>query len=239
MLRKYLLILVSWLGLSAAQATPLTQVQAVPDVPQAFGFKTQWLAVKTTSPQAVLALLPLHNIQPANWQSGLNAVAQADYRSDTQPVVITPAVNGWVFVVCSMSIPALDTDSGWQQLNAFTAPLLKQFGEVQYFGSYRVTNYVAWAKAEKGQWIRRFAWSDGQITELYGQQTDAEKMLKLPDIRSNEDLADERLFEQWLASFDEETPHKLAGFWGIDPEKLPKMGLLPSTGWLADVKIKP
>ena len=63
-------------------------------------------------------------------------------------------------------------------------------------------------------------------------------MLKLPDTRSTEDLADERLFEQWLASFDEETPHKLAGFWGINPEKLPEMGLLPSTGWLADVKIK-
>lgn len=97
-----------------------------------------------------------------------------------------------------------------EAFNQFMNPLLQTFPKVQYFLSYRVVDYVAWAIAENGQWLRRFSYGDGRLIDCFGQQTTAEKSLKLLDIRSENDLLDEAIFNTWLESHDEDTPLKLA-----------------------------
>ena len=65
----------------AANQTAMPEIHTQPDRPPSFGFKTNWLAVKSDSPEAVLEKLPLQNIQPANWQSSFQIMEAADYQS--------------------------------------------------------------------------------------------------------------------------------------------------------------
>ena len=110
--------------------------------------------------------------------------------------------------------------------------VIRPIKEVQYFGSYRVTDYLAWAKAEDGKWIRRFETSDSCILENFGGQTAAEKSLNLVYVESEEEFEQNEVFEKWIAAQDEETPAQLAGWWSINPLELDNMDLPPSTGYL-------
>ena len=110
--------------------------------------------------------------------------------------------------------------------------VIRPIKEVQYFGSYRVTDYLAWAKAEDGKWIRRFETSDSCILENFGGQTAAEKSLNLISVESEEEFEQEGVFEKWIAAQDEETPAQLAGLWSINTLELENMDLPPSTGYL-------
>ena len=207
----------------------MPEIHTQPDQPLSFGFKTNWLAVKSDSPEAVLEKLPLQNIQQANWQSSFQIMEAADYQSSLQPVFVSPCIRGWVFVVSHLALPCLHPE---RPFNMLTKPLLDQFKEVQYFGSYRVTDYLAWAKAEDGKWIRRFETSDSCILENFGGQTAAEKSLNLVSVESEEEFEQDEVFEKWIAAQDEETPAQLAGLWSINPLELENMDLPPSIGYL-------
>ena len=132
-----------------------------------------------------------------------------------------------------MALPCLHPE---RPFNILTEPLLDRFKEVQYFGSYRVTDYLAWAKAEDGKWIRRFETSGSCILENFGEQTAAEKSLNLVYIESEEEFEQDEVFEKWIAAQDEETPAQLAGLWSINPLELENMDLPPSTGYLGYIE---
>ena len=217
----------------AANQTTMPEIHTQPDRPLSFGFKTNWLAVKSDSPEAVLEKLPLQNIQPANWQSSFQIMEAADYQSSLQPVFVSPYIRGWVFVVSHLALPCLHPE---RPFNMLTKPLLDRFKEVQYFGSYRVTDYLAWAKAEDGKWIRRFETSDSCILENFGGQTATEKSLNLVYVESEEEFERNEIFEKWIAAQDEETPAQLAGLWSINPLELENMDLPPSTGYLGYIE---
>ena len=153
----------------------------------------------------------------------------ADYQSSLQPVFVSPCIRGWVFVASHLALPCLHPE---RPFNILTEPLLDRFKEVQYFGSYRVTDYLAWAKAEDGKWIRRFETSDSCILENFGGQTASEKSLNLVYVESEEEFEQNEVFEKWIAAQDEETPAQLAGLWSINPLELENMDLPPSTGYL-------
>lgn len=195
-----------------------------------FGFKTDWLAIKSNSPEAVLAKLPIEHVQIANWASSFKIMEEGDYRNPLQAVFVSPCIHGWVFVVTRLSLPQPNQTEAF---DALMNPLLQAFSEVQYFGSYRVVGYVAWAKAENGQWQRQYAEMDGEILTVLGAQTAAEKALGLVDIRLD---ADDDVYNAWLESWDEETPAKLAEAWSINPLQLEDMNLPPSKGWLGCIK---
>lgn len=231
-MKKYLSTLLAFLTINTpiAHATP---IDMRPDTPIAFGFKTDWLAIKSDSPEAVLAKLPLKNVQIANWQSGFQAIGETDYKSSLQPVFVSPSIHGWVFVVSHLSLP---TPNQTESFHALMQPLLDEFQTVQYFGTYRVNDYIAWAKAENGQWQRRFVTAEGRILENFGDQTAAEKSLGLLDIRAEEELEQDDIFQQWIQSCDEETPTQLAALWSVNPLELEQMNLAPSTGWLGYIQ---
>lgn len=76
-----------------AEMTP--PVSQAPDLPVPFGYKTAWLAVPDTAPEAVISALELTEPVPANWESGLTAVRSGRLRQ----VFVSPSVKGFVLVI--------------------------------------------------------------------------------------------------------------------------------------------
>ena len=159
-----------------------------PDKPQSFGFKVNWLAVKASDPSSVLDALVFDERMPANWASGLAAT----YEDDAW-VFASPPVNGWVLVIGS-SLP-YPTDQTHQDMSeaqhnigrrfdALFSRLMKRFDDVQFFGSHRVADFVAWARAVQGKPMRSFAWSgcDGVVAANVGDQTSEEAKLKFVNL---------------------------------------------------------
>lgn len=201
-----------------------------PDTPdEGFGLKMHWLAIRSEDSEKILACLPSeHELRRINWDKGLGYAYR--HRSN---VFVSPPVQGWTFIV-GWGIPEF-SDVRRAAFDDFTAPFLQTFADVQYYGSYRVVDYVAWGRAEGGTWQRLFAYCPNtDLLYSEGAQTDTEQALGLIDIRSLDELlaSSEEDHDHWLESLDEETPLRLAGKWSIDPDTLPSIPVEPAFGWL-------
>jgi hypothetical protein len=146
-----------------------------PDKPKGFGFKVLWFAVKAGDPASVLNVLEFGETTPANWASGL-ATVYGD-----QWVFASPPVSGWILVVgLSLPYPTNEThhDIG-KRFDVLFSRLMQRFDDVQFFGSHRVSDFVAWACAVKGEPMRTFAWSGctGEVLANFGEQTPEEAKL--------------------------------------------------------------
>jgi hypothetical protein len=79
---------------------------------------------------------------------------------------------------------------------------MKRFDDVQFYGSHRVVDFVAWARALNGKPVRTFSWtgSEGAVLENIGEQTPEEAKLEMANLTglSPADAGDEifRLAEQ-------------------------------------------
>ena len=129
---------------------------------------------------------------------------------------VTPAVDGWTFVVSNALPDAYDHE--WLP---FLAELSKEFGEVQYFGTHRGVNYQAWARAEGGSIIRAYANGEGGLIEI-GEKSAEEIALGFnflgEDATAEDyDAYDERNEDPFP---DEQHVVGLAGLWSIDPTGL-------------------
>jgi hypothetical protein len=103
-----------------------------PDKPQPFGFKVNWLALKTSDPLAVVDALDLKETTPANWESGLAVVYEYD-----PWIFVSPPVGGWVLAVgVSLPYPTLETqhDIG-RKFDAMFLRLMSRFTDVQFMGA--------------------------------------------------------------------------------------------------------
>ncbi|HZR62814.1 MAG TPA: hypothetical protein VFA80_17860 [Xanthobacteraceae bacterium] len=170
-----------------------------PDEPEPFGFKVSWFAVKALDPISVLDAFELGERTPANWASGLEAAYGQSHRDDPW-MFISPPVSGWVLVVSSSFVyPTIEThhDIG-MRFDLLFSRLMKQFDDIQFFGSHRVVDFVAWARALKGKPIRIFAWSgsEGAVLANVGEQTPEEAQLGFPDLSNlSPSDAGDRVFE--------------------------------------------
>lgn len=201
-----------------------------PDTPdEGFGLKIFWLVIRSEDSEKILACLPPeHERRRINWDKGLDYA----YRHRGH-VFVSPPIQGWTFIV-GWGIPEL-SPHGRAAFDRFVAPFLQTFADVQYYGSYRVVDYVAWGRAEGGTWQRLFAYCPNtDLLYSEGAQTDTEQALGLIDIRSLDELlaSSEEDHDHWLESLDEETPLRLAGQWSIDPDTLPDIPAEPALGWL-------
>ena len=235
----------------------MVTLDQTPDKPQSFGYKVSWFALKASDPAAVIDALELGEAMPANWASGLAAACPIEYSSNNDRwVFVSPPLSGWVLVVGSwLPFPTAETqhDIGRKFYAAF-ALLMARFDDVQFFGSHRVSDYSAWARAVEGEPTRIFAYSDGQVLENFGDQTSDEAKLGLPNLTGlSPSDADEKLFgiaeeqdaeeERLVASGlsrddaqarvrpngrsvfpDESDVIELAALWSIDPTQLEDQG---------------
>jgi hypothetical protein len=158
-----------------------------PDTPESFGFKVLWFAVKTADPTPVLDTLEFGEAAPANWKSGLAAVySRSAPPGDDRWVFVSPAVSGWVLVVgSSLPYPTIETtDPSGKRFDVLFSRLMRRFDDVQFFGSHRVSDFVAWARGVKGEPTRIFAWSgsEGAVLANLGEQTPEEAKLGFVDL---------------------------------------------------------
>jgi hypothetical protein len=171
-----------------------------PDKSMPFGYKVSWFAVKASDPARVLDALEFGRGTPANWASGL-AAALPFPATDTW-VFVSPSVSGWVLVVGAPHVlphPVAPTerfhDIG-RKFDVLFSRLMKRFADVQFFGSYRVVSFVAWARAQNGEAKRVFAYADGGVLANVGEQTSEEAQLKFANLSGlSPSAAGDRIFE--------------------------------------------
>lgn len=244
-------------------------IDETPDSPEGFGYKVNWFAVKTIDPQLVATSLGLNGLRRANWASGISAA----YSISTKPaakrsVFISPPVKGWILVVSnSLPYPDKRVAAGNTEIDsrfeAMFKKLASSFEDVQFFGSYRVVGFEAWARARAGKIERFFCYADGEVYANYGLQTAAEKQLKFADLSNmSPEIATSTIFslvekreaeEARLVatglSFEEarrkSNQHQrgpiptegdamaIAGQWSIDPTRIEELKLPASTGFVA------
>ena len=233
-----------------------------PDQPEPFGYKVSWFALKASDPASVLDALQFGEATPANWSSGL---AAAYSHGDDGWVFVSPPLNGWVLAISSRwPYPTIEThhDIG-ARFDVVFSCLMKRFDDVQFFGSHRVSDFAAWARAQNGEPTRIFSWGDGQVCMNFGDQTPEEAKLGLVGLTglSPSDATDEifrmaeergeeeeRLVANGLSreeaqkkvlqnarrTFPEEDDViALAALWSIDPTQLTDQGHPPGLGLAA------
>ncbi|EFM08467.1 hypothetical protein PaecuDRAFT_4760 [Paenibacillus curdlanolyticus YK9] len=174
-------------------------VNATPDYPVPFGYKCQWLAIKTTDTQAVIEAMQLQELELANWSTGIDAAHEGCY-------FVSPPVHGWTLVVNAL-MPDL---SGVEMPSPLTVidKLSSQFGEAYYFGTHRVVDYHAWAKSMNGKVVRANAYLGEAI------------------IDQGEISQEERYLHMIFTGLDVEEPHLpseedvllIAKEWTVDPQ---------------------
>lgn len=194
-----------------------------PDTPRSFGYKCNWLAIRTDDPAKVVEALQLTDARPSSWESGI----EAGYIGR---VFVSPPVDGWILAVSS-SLPS-EPDT----VAPFIEVLSRHFDEVQYFGTHRVVEYHAWALARAGRIVRAYAYVGERGETLWdvGARTAGEIELgvKFFNERSPE-AKDEKYFERTDLTYPgEEYVMQIAGKWSINPQELEEMGLPESSGFV-------
>ena len=224
----------AWLG--APRLSELRVVySAAPDRPQPFGYKMAWLAVRTRDTQAVLERLGLFEAQPANWQSGLGTVYDDKLGENT--VFVSPPVNGWTFVA-GLPLPHPVGRRFVDKATPFLLDLGAEFVEVQYFFSYPMIDFYAWARVIDGKMIRAFAIGDEGVVWNKGRPTKEERamglaLFELRGVRGRKGDAGGEL----LLYPTESHMMQLASKWSIDPTKLDAVKAEPGCGYIGVVPV--
>ena len=212
----------------------LLELDTTPDKPIGFGYKNAWLAIKTDDPAKIAETLKLHDLQPANWRTGLNTSYE---RYDTH-VFITPPVGDWVFVV-GIALP----DIGDSQRPDRCTPVLKELGTIYdsvfFFGTHRVVGFHVWARVDHGRVTRAYTYLGEQGVTLWdkGEKTQEEGDLRFNFFADEPPKGEgEEYWERDELSFpDEEDVIKIAEAWTMNPLSLDKMELLDSVGLVGQV----
>jgi hypothetical protein len=194
--------------------------EADADLPVPFGPRIAWLAVDATDTEAVGTALGVRDAQAATWADGMDAAYQAE-------VFVTPPLGQWTLAVGAALFPPDRPES-------FVKPLLErlseQFGDAQYFCTYRDAELHIWARARNGRLIRGYGWLGSKGQTLWDERVPTKQELALGlrfvDGRSPEG-----------ATPDENGVMQLAALWSLDPTSLseefkePVMGLRGTAAW--------
>ncbi|MFN7365403.1 MAG: hypothetical protein ACK5TR_05625 [Alphaproteobacteria bacterium] len=68
------------------------------ETPDSFGYKTTWLAIADTTPEAVIKAFGFKETHPVYHNAGLRFVEKQIYTYHLEPYVfVTPAIKGYIF----------------------------------------------------------------------------------------------------------------------------------------------
>lgn len=206
--------------------------------PLGFGSKINWLSIRSCDAIQVADALIKCGLVPAPRPTGLaawlrllrgrrsvranrpikleplalEAAIDTAYRNPTEILLIGP-VRGWVLVLNGSATGAPGDFALLEKLSA-------RFGEAQCFGSHRVSDFFAWARAREGVMTRAVVNADGWL-EL-GQETDCEKALRKAKDDSDAEIHGEESDGWW--PIDEDDVIAVASSWSTDPTQLGELG---------------
>jgi hypothetical protein len=217
-----LVLLVVTVAVAAFMLAPrLSERRAVsnttPDWPVAFGYRMAWLAVRTRNPQLVSDVLGLTPLQPANWRSGIGTVYDDELAEGH--VFVSPPVGGWTFVV-GVALPQPLGRGFADKCTPMLLDVASQFAETQYFCTYPLIDFSAWAKVVDGKLVRAFAIGEEGLVWNRGRLTKEERglglrLFELHGVRGRRSDANALTLNP-----TEEDVMQLAGMWSIDPTQL-------------------
>jgi len=210
-----------------------------PDRPAPFGLKMAWLAIRTKDTGRVIRALGLVDPRPCNWNSGIGSIYD-DHLGENH-IFVSPPVNDWTFVVGL----ALPYPVGQRFVDKCTPMLLelgRQFIEVQYFFSYPLIDFFAWARVRDGKLVRAFAISEEGTIWNKGKTTPEERGLglKLFELRGVRERTGDAGGELILYPTEEHVM-RLASRWSLDPTRIEAAPAPTSLGYicLAPAKWRP
>ena len=181
-----------------------------PKVAVGFGYKTGWLAFRTSTQDEVVRALLLSWVKSADWPAAIDAA----YARTGSGVAVTPPLHGvggdWV----------LATGTPLMLHEPDTADLSKVARtEVQYFVSDRITETHGWARSVGGTLVRSFEFSGdtGELLSWEGRPDAAERGIGLPDVAHPDQTRTDAVFDLGI---DEATVMTIAKAWSIDPTGL-------------------
>lgn len=186
-------------------------ISAEPGPPAMFSYKCTWFAIRTTDTQAVADAIGLERRKDANWETGV-----ANAYVITRHAFVSPPLDGWVFAMGEVLAFTSDHDV----LLKIATDLSKQFGEVFFFGSYRVVGYVAWIHAVDGNVLRAYVYCEGVRLNI-GEFTPEEMQIIEEGKKRHGPLEDGEDLGEWLGIFsDEDDVLRIAEKWNINPKTL-------------------
>lgn len=227
------ILLIATVAIAAYVLQPRLRIDRVrfdgtPDGPCAFGYRMTWIAVRAADPAAVVKALGLGPAEVANWSTGIGTVYDEILSRDR--VFVSPAVNGWVFVIGA----ALPQPLGANFVDRCLPLLLdlgRDFKDVQYFTCHPSVDLFAWARVTDGRLVRAFAIGDDGMIWNKGKLSKDERSLglKLFDVRGLKNRSGD-LGAQMIAYPTEAHVMYLAGRWSIDPTAIERVSSRPAVG---------
>jgi len=189
-----------------------------PEPPRPFGYKMAWLAVKTEATSDVVAALDLVDPVPANWNSGIGA-AYDDTLSETH-IFVSPPVDGWTFVI-GLALPHPVSKSFVDKLTPLLLSMTGRFPDAQYYFTYPLIDFFAWARVKNGRLVRAFAAGDEGVVWNKGRPTREERALglKLFELRGVQERKGDAGGELLLHPTEDHVL-QVARHWSIDPTRL-------------------
>ncbi|MCL4767367.1 MAG: hypothetical protein KJZ80_14155 [Hyphomicrobiaceae bacterium] len=208
---------------------------ATPDRPSPFGFKMAWIAIRTRDTGRIIDVLGLVEPQPCNWRSGIGTVY--DDRLGESHVFVSPPVNGWSFVV-GLALPYPVGRSFVDKCTPMLLDLGAEFIEVQYFFTYPLIDFFAWARIIDGKLVRAFAIGDEGIIWNKGKPSKDEKSLglKLFELRGVRGRKGDAGGELILYPTEEHVM-RLASRWSLDPVRIDAVAASAATGFIASAPL--
>ena len=208
-------------------AAALTGLARLPDLPAAFGFKSTWLAVKSTDTEAVFKALELDDETVANWESGVAFAYSGGGVPNRTGVFVTPPVGDWTLVVLGLGLNA-DSNQSITRLRQLLGALSSQFGECQCFGNNMAVGYLAWFKAVQGELLRAFSFANKTLHINEGVAEPIEIEVISFDVSGLDQIGYWDTLEEEEQSLDEDVPMAIAALWSVNPLSL--SGGKPATG---------
>lgn len=185
-----------------------THNKSTPDQPINFGFKNQWLAIKSKDNEKIIKALRLQKVRACNWKEGVHF-------GYTKGVFVTPEINGWTLV---LGIDILDLESDGTQ--EFLKRISNDFEECQLFFTNRNVEYHFWGLARHGKIKRLYSYfgEEGNLI-VKGKATAIEHSLNLVKTISNSN--NEKNSENITGNIpNEDTVMFIAENWSVNPSKI-------------------
>lgn len=201
-----------------------------PDGPRSFGSEISWLAVRTRDTHRLVRTLELTDLRQANWNSGLGAVYDTEL-SDAY-VFVSPPIKGWT-IVAGVSLPLPAGGAFVDKMSPLLRRLATVFAEAQYFATFPIIDFYAWARWEKGREVRAFAIGEAGIIWENGKLTSEERKLGLSFIELR-GIRGRRGDIGGALDLHPTEMHVLsiAGAWSISPMAIGTLGADAGVGWI-------
>lgn len=173
---------------------------------------SSWLAIRSSSTEAVKEALGLNRAAPCSWEEGL---------AGGHEFFISQRVHGWVIVTgLGLPNPGDDVDACFHFLTA----LSRKLGHVQYFHASRLMHHHAWARVDDGCITRAYAWT-GETVWNQGSETLPEVEIGLHTF----DYGDHSATILDAETNFEKVP-QLAARWSLDPAEVRLTSARQATG---------